>query len=124
MSECAILVKDLKIRYKSVNSYSVKKGLFKGRKQKNEYYEAVKGISMTVETERKVNTMCNLSEVMLERGIEQGIERGIERGIPTRTPREWKEGKATVQSPSRCHTSWASTRSPASAMPKATTSPA
>ena len=36
---------------------------------------------MTVETERKVNTMCNLSEVMLERGIEQGIERGIERGI-------------------------------------------
>ena len=25
--------------------------------------------------------MCNLSEVVLERGIEQGIERGIERGI-------------------------------------------
>lgn len=49
MSECAILVKDLKIRYKSVNSYSVKKGLFKGRKEKNEYYEAVKGISFSVQ---------------------------------------------------------------------------
>ena len=45
----------------------------KKRKLEEEY-----GISMTVETERKVNTMCNLSEVMLERGIEQGIERGIE----------------------------------------------
>lgn len=49
MSECAILVKDLKIRYKSANSYSVKKGLFKGRKEKNEYYEAVKGISFSVQ---------------------------------------------------------------------------
>ena len=48
----------------------------KKRKLEEEY-----GISMTVETERKVNTMCNLSEVMLERGIEQGIERGIECGI-------------------------------------------
>lgn len=49
MSECAILVKDLKIRYKSANSYSVKKELFKGRKEKNEYYEAVKGISFSVQ---------------------------------------------------------------------------
>ena len=36
---------------------------------------------MDVETERKVSTMCNLSEVVLEKGIEQGIERGIEQGI-------------------------------------------
>lgn len=28
------------------------------------------------EIERKLNDMCNLSEVILERGIEQGIEQG------------------------------------------------
>ena len=39
------------------------------------------GIIMNEETEGRLNTMCNLSEVVLERGIEQGIEQGIERGI-------------------------------------------
>ena len=39
------------------------------------------GIIMNEETEGRLNTMCNLSEVVLERGIEQGIERGIEQGI-------------------------------------------
>lgn len=38
-------------------------------------------IVMDVETERKVGTMCNLSEVVLEKGIKQGIEKGIEQGI-------------------------------------------
>ena len=39
------------------------------------------GIVMNVETERKVNSMCNLSEVVLERGIAQGMERGMAQGI-------------------------------------------
>ena len=34
-------------------------------------------IVMDVETERRINTMCNLSEVVLERGMEQGIERKL-----------------------------------------------
>ena len=34
-----------------------------------------------VETERKVNTMCNLSEALVERTIEQGLSLGIEQGI-------------------------------------------
>lgn len=39
------------------------------------------GFEMNDKTGRRINTMCNLSEVLLERGIEQGIERGIEQGI-------------------------------------------
>ena len=39
------------------------------------------GIVMRDDTERRLNTMCNLSEVVLEKGIEQGIEKGIEQGI-------------------------------------------
>jgi predicted transposase YdaD len=34
------------------------------------------GIKMSSATERKVNEMCNLSEVLVEKGIEQGIEKG------------------------------------------------
>ena len=34
-------------------------------------------IVMDVETERKVGTMCNLSEVVLEKGIKQGIEQKL-----------------------------------------------
>lgn len=49
MKECAILVKDLKIRYKSVGGYSVKKNLLRGKKAKNPYFEAVRGISFTVD---------------------------------------------------------------------------
>ena len=32
---------------------------------------------MDVETERKVGTMCNLSEVVLEKGIKQGSEQKL-----------------------------------------------
>ena len=39
------------------------------------------GIKMSSATERKVNEMCNLSEVLVEKGIEQGIEKGIRQGI-------------------------------------------
>ena len=38
------------------------------------------GIKMSSATERKVNEMCNLSEVLVEKGIEKGIEQGIEKG--------------------------------------------
>ena len=33
---------------------------------------------MDAETERRMNEMCNLSEVILEQGLKQGIEQGIE----------------------------------------------
>ena len=48
----------------------------KKKKLSDEY-----GIIMSEETERRLNTMCNLSEVVLEKGIEQGIKQGIEQGI-------------------------------------------
>ena len=49
MGECAILVKDLKIKYQSLNKRSALKGLFKRGKKKDQTYEAVKGISFSVE---------------------------------------------------------------------------
>ena len=35
------------------------------------------GIKMTVELERRIGDMCNLSDVCEERGLEKGIEKGI-----------------------------------------------
>ena len=48
MSECAILVKDLKIRYQSAKGYSIKQNLLQRKKMENNYFEAVKGISFYV----------------------------------------------------------------------------
>ena len=48
MKECAILVKDLKIRYRGTERYSIKKNLLKGQKMENPYFEAVRGISFSV----------------------------------------------------------------------------
>ena len=48
MKECAILVKDLKIRYKTTKKYSIKKNLLKGKKMESDYFEAVRGISFAV----------------------------------------------------------------------------
>jgi len=48
MKECAILVKDLKIQYKTTKGYSIKKSLLKGKKLQSEYFEAVKGVSFAV----------------------------------------------------------------------------
>ncbi len=48
MKECAILVKDLKIRYKTAKRYSVKKNLLRGKKLESDYFEAVRGISYAV----------------------------------------------------------------------------
>ena len=39
------------------------------------------GMIMTTELEGRMQTMCNWSEAILERGIEQGMERGIEQGM-------------------------------------------
>lgn len=50
------------------------------RKEKKDIIESEYGISMTQDIERRVNTMCNLSEVIEERGINKGIEKGIEKG--------------------------------------------
>ena len=48
----------------------------KVKKQKLSRY----GLKMTESMEGKVNTMCNLSEVLIEQGIEQGYERGVSHG--------------------------------------------
>ena len=48
--------------------------------EKKDIMESEYGIPMKQEIERRVNTMCNLSETIEERGIERGIEQGMERG--------------------------------------------
>ena len=47
------------------------------KKQKLEQY----GLVMDDETRRRLDVMCNLSEVVMEKGIEQGVKQGIEQGI-------------------------------------------
>lgn len=44
----AITVKDLKIRYKSINAYSIKKNLLRLKKAECETFEAIKGVSFEV----------------------------------------------------------------------------
>ena len=39
------------------------------------------GMIMTTELEGRIQTMCNLSENIIEKGIAEGIEKGIEKGI-------------------------------------------
>ena len=48
-------------------------------KSKCERLEKQYGFIINDETARRVNTMCNLSDVVEERGIEQGIERTVRR---------------------------------------------
>ncbi len=48
MVENAIDVKDLKIRYRTLNKMSIKKSLFSLRKSKTEIFEAVRGVSFSV----------------------------------------------------------------------------
>lgn len=48
--------------------------------EKKQVLENEYGIAMSVELEEEVNSMCNLSEAIEERGIENGIERGVEHG--------------------------------------------
>ena len=55
------------------------------------------GIVMRDDTERRLNTMCNLSEVVLEKGIEQGIEKGIEKGMRQLIQQMRNNGKNTKE---------------------------
>ena len=48
------------------------------KKRKLEEKYAMK---MTLELEGRINRMCNLSDVVVERGIELGIQQGMQRGI-------------------------------------------
>ena len=48
MEEYAITVKDLKIRYKSVQAYSIKKSLLRLKGVEAKAFEAVRGISFEV----------------------------------------------------------------------------
>lgn len=48
----------------------------KVKKQKLSRY----GLKMTESMERKVNTMCNLSEVLIEKGYDRGVSHGYEQG--------------------------------------------
>ena len=48
MEECAITVKDLKIRYKSVQAYSIKKSLLRLKGVEGKAVEAVRGVSFEV----------------------------------------------------------------------------
>jgi len=45
----AIIVKNLKIRYRTIKKFSIRKTLFKPKKSKLEYFEAVKGVSFKIE---------------------------------------------------------------------------
>ena len=45
----AITVKDLKISYRTIKKFSLRKTLFKPNKDKVEYFEAVKGVSFNIE---------------------------------------------------------------------------
>lgn len=57
----------------------LRKDSAKAKKRKLEDY----GLIMNADTERRVNTMCNLSEVLLEKGIEEGREKGRAEGRAT-----------------------------------------
>ena len=54
------------------------------KKKLKEQYDII----MDVETERRVNTMCNLSEVVLERGMEQGMVQVAEKMLKANKPAE------------------------------------
>lgn len=47
--EIAITVKDLRISYRGLKKFSIKRSLFKGKKNSKDIFEAVKGISFEVE---------------------------------------------------------------------------
>ena len=49
--------------------------------QKKEMLERKYGFAMTRELDERMAGMCNLSELIEERGIEKGIEKGMEKGM-------------------------------------------
>ena len=56
------------------------------------------GIEVSRDTERRLNDMCNLSDVILENGLKEGIEQGIEQGIEAFIVDKIEDGveKATI----------------------------
>ena len=53
----------------------------KSAAEKKKLLEEEFNLDISSDMEKEMNTMCNLSEGIFERGIVQGIERGIEQGI-------------------------------------------
>ena len=49
MSKYAITVKDLHISYRTLKGFSIKKSLLKMKMSKSEIFEAVKGVTFSVE---------------------------------------------------------------------------
>lgn len=86
-------LKKIKIYFKYKDSAETKK-----KKLEKEY-----NIVMDVETERKVNTMCNLSEVVLEKGFEHKLNdlvcKKIEKGYEPEQIAEMLEEDITVIEP-------------------------
>ena len=52
----------------------------KSAAEKKKILESEFDLDISGDMEREMNTMCNLSESIFERGIVQGIEQGIEQG--------------------------------------------
>ena len=50
-------------------------------KGKEEVLEHTYGIPMTYELKEATEKLCNLSDLVEERGIEKGLERGLKQGI-------------------------------------------
>ena len=50
-------------------------------KKKKDILEKEYGMIMQVETERRMQSMCNLSEVFIEKGILRGMQQGMQQGI-------------------------------------------
>ncbi len=38
------------------------------------------GLKMSIDIERRLGDMCNLSQVLIDRGLEEGVEKGVEKG--------------------------------------------
>lgn len=49
--------------------------------EKKDILEKEYGMVMQVETEGRMQAMCNLSEVFIEKGMQKGMQRGIQEGI-------------------------------------------
>lgn len=78
------LSKDLAVHGENTKLHRFLGALLSSKMTKDEKKNIIEreyNIPLTHEIERKVNIMCNLSDIIEERGIEKGIEKGIEEGI-------------------------------------------
>jgi hypothetical protein len=39
------------------------------------------GLKMSIDIERRLGDMCNLSQVLIDRGLEEGVEKGVKKGV-------------------------------------------